>query len=126
MRESQGDPIRVFEDQRGSLGVSEFTQLPFVPQRFFWLCGVGVGANRAGHGHKECHQFLFCLQGSLRAVVEDRNGPVVDRVLTIGESLHLLPHQWLDLFEFTPNTVLGVYASLPYDFSDYITSKEDL
>ena len=122
-----GQPaVRVFEDERGVLGVSEFGVLPFVPQRFFWLCGVGKGENRAGHGHKTCHQFLICLQGSLRATVIDKHGPVSDQILKIGESLHLQPKQWLDLFEFSSDAVLGVYADQPYNFDDYIVSKDDL
>lgn len=126
MSKSKNSPVRVFGDERGLLGVSEFGELPFTPKRFFWLCGVGIDANRAGHAHKECHQFLICLQGSLRAVVQDGSGLVSDEELKIGDTLHLLPRQWLDLLEFAPTTVLGVYASLPYDYSDYITSKEDL
>lgn len=126
MSKSTSGSVRVFGDERGLLGVSEFQDLPFAPQRFFWLCGVGIDANRAGHAHKECHQFLVCLQGSLRAVVEDVNGVVSDTLLKIGDTLHLLPRQWLDLLEFAPTTVLGVFASLPYDFADYITSKNDL
>lgn len=126
MSSAPDNPVRLFADSRGVLGVSEFGDLPFVPHRFFWLSGVGVGENRAGHGHKTCHQFLFCLQGSLRAVVEDRNGPVSDQRLMAGDNLHLLPRQWLDLYEFEPNTVLGVYASHPYDYADYIVTKEEL
>lgn len=126
MNDASPNPVRVYEDTRGVLGVSEFSQLPFVPQRFFWLCGVGVDANRAGHGHKTCHQFLICLQGAVRVIVEDRNGDVANTVLRIGESFHLRPYQWLDLIEFEKNTVLGVYASHPYDFADYIIKKDDL
>jgi hypothetical protein len=118
--------VRVFEDDRGMLGVSEFSSLPFSPQRFFWLCGVGKGENRAGHGHKTCHQFLICLQGSLRVTVSNKYETVSDQVLHVGESLHLLPRQWLDLFEFSADAVLGVYADQPYDFDDYIVSKDDL
>ena len=118
--------VRVFEDDRGMLGVSEFSALPFQPQRFFWLCGVGQGENRAGHGHKTCHQFLICLQGSLRASVLNKTGLVSDQVLQTGDSLHLLPRQWLDLFEFSADAVLGVYADQPYNFDDYIVSKDDL
>jgi hypothetical protein len=126
MSSSPQIPISIFEDNRGALGVSEFAALPFTPQRFFWLCGVGEGENRAGHGHKTCHQFLVCLQGSLRATVIDKNGPISDQVLQIGESLHLRPGQWLDLFEFSTDAVLGVFADQPYNFDDYIVAKSEL
>ena len=119
-------PISIFEDNRGSLGVSEFGSLPFTPQRFFWLCGVGEGENRAGHGHKTCHQFLVCMQGSLRATVLDKNGLVSDQVLNIGQYLHLQPKQWLDLYEFSIDAVLGVFADQPYNFDDYIVTKDEL
>ncbi len=126
MSTSEEPKVRIYEDERGVLGVSEFASLPFHPQRFFWLCGVGIGENRAGHGHKTCHQFLLCLQGSLRALVSDSHGIIADKVLHRGETLHLLPRQWLDLVEFSPDAVLGVYADQPYNYHDYIVSKDEL
>jgi hypothetical protein len=58
--------------------------------------------------------------------VSNKYETVSDQVLHVGESLHLLPRQWLDLFEFSADAVLGVYADQPYDFDDYIVSKDDL
>jgi UDP-2-acetamido-3-amino-2,3-dideoxy-glucuronate N-acetyltransferase len=117
---------QVFQDDRGSLGVVEFSGLPFSPRRFFWLFGVRDDEKRAGHGHKECHQFLIALEGSFRAVVSTRDGVVLDRRFSQGQSFHLEPQHWLDLSEFASSTVVGVFASHPYDEDDYIRRKEDL
>lgn len=58
-------------DERGSLGVAEFSGLPFVPKRFFWLHAVSEGSTRASHGHRECEQLVFVQQGTISGFTLD-------------------------------------------------------
>ena len=118
--------ISIIEDSRGSLGVVDFQELPFVPKRLFWIFGVESESSRGSHAHKVCEQFLFVQSGSLTAIVTDQNGSTNEILLSVGQTLHLTPRLWLELSGFSDNAVLGVFASHPYDKNDYITTLTEL
>lgn len=113
-------------DMRGSLIAMEFgSDLPFVPQRFFAVYGVPSPDVRGEHAHRECEQFLICLKGSVRAIVDDgaeRREFLLDSP-DIG--LYMPPMTWGTQYTYTPDAILGVFASLPYDPSDYIRSYSE-
>ena len=108
------------------LGVTEFGNVPFTPQRFFWLSGVSPNTTRANHGHRSCHQLLICQQGTLDATITRGNGEDSVHSMSIGTTLHLPPLHWLALSNFSQDAVLGVLASEPYDKNEYINSREEL
>lgn len=117
---------RVHTEHDGKLGVIEFSETPFVPQRFFWLSGIDSDATRASHAHRRCHQLLMCLAGEMTASVTSSSGNRHDFHLKLGDMVHLEPLMWLDLTNFTADGVLGVLASEPYDPSEYINDFEEL
>ena len=53
----------VFSDKRGSLCVINFNDLPFVPQRIYYVKDVPAFEERGNHAHKSCHQILFAING---------------------------------------------------------------
>lgn len=120
--EPQGlHPLRVVNDMRGSLMALEFrADLPFVPQRFFTVFDVPSRDVRGEHAHHECEQFLVCLRGSVRAIVDD--GQTREEYLLDGPGagLHLPAMTWGTQYAYSPDALLGVFASLPYDDADYI------
>ena len=116
----------VIHEIEGVLGVTEFGNVPFTPQRFFWLSRVGCNATRANHGHRSCHQLLICQQGTLDATITRGNGEISVHAMSIGTTLHLPPLHWLELSNFSHDAVLGVLASEPYDKNEYINSREEL
>ncbi len=116
---------RVITEADGLLGVSEFTDMPFVPQRFFWLSAIKGDAIRADHAHRTCHQMLICLAGSLTATITDIDRNVVAHTMSVGTTIHLAPRNWLELSAFSKDAVLGVLASEPYDQSEYITERSE-
>ena len=59
-------------DMRGSLSVGEFERsVPFAPKRYFLVFDVPGREVRGEHAHRECHQFLVCVRGSVQALVDD-------------------------------------------------------
>jgi UDP-2-acetamido-3-amino-2,3-dideoxy-glucuronate N-acetyltransferase len=118
--------VQVFGDVDGVLGVLEFAGIPFVPRRFFWLSEVPANQIRADHAHRTCEQFLVCICGKLNAEVTGRGNSTRTIQLTRGESLYLEPLEWLRLSDFDDGTVLGVFASEPYDPDEYIESFDEL
>jgi dTDP-4-dehydrorhamnose 3,5-epimerase-like enzyme len=115
-----------FEDQRGSLVIGELgNQLPFSAERFFFISDVPEGEPRGIHAHKECHQFLICVKGSVKAMVD--NG-IVREVIHLNRSnlgLHMPPLTWGAQYDYSPDAVLLVLASHQYDADDYIHDYEE-
>jgi UDP-2-acetamido-3-amino-2,3-dideoxy-glucuronate N-acetyltransferase len=110
----------VFE-ARGNLTVGEIGKgLPFVPRRFFVISAVPGEDIRGEHAHRELHQFLLCLAGSVVVDVDDgetRRTVVLD-CPQVG--IHLPPMVWGSQHQYTSDAVLLVLASSEYDPADYI------
>ncbi len=108
-------------DMRGSLVAAEFANdLPFTPERFFMVYNVPSQDVRGEHAHRQCEQFLLCLKGSVRAIVDD--GTTREEYLLDSPSvgLHMPAMTWGTQYAYSADAVLAVFASLPYDDSDYI------
>ena len=108
-------------DVRGALSFAEVdAQLPFMPRRVFIQYDVPSREARGEHAHRELHQFLLCVHGSVRTLVDDgrhRAEVVLDRP-SVG--LHVPPMVWGGQFDYEPDSVLVVLASDRYDAADYI------
>ena len=112
-----------FDDHRGSLVVGELNkELPFVVKRFFFVSGVPEGEPRGIHAHKDCHQFLVCVSGSVKAMVDDGENRTVVHLNKPTIGLHLPPITWGTQYDYSEDAVLLVLASEVYDPEDYIHS----
>jgi UDP-2-acetamido-3-amino-2,3-dideoxy-glucuronate N-acetyltransferase len=115
-----------FRDMRGSLSVSELGQaLPFVPNRIFYIWGVPNSRVRGEHAHRTCAEFLVCVAGSCRVLVDDgtSRGEVVLDNPSVG--LYITPMVWTAQYQYTKNAVLVVAASHGYDPDDYIRDYDE-
>ena len=108
-------------DMRGSLSVGEFGRtVPFEAKRYFVVFDVPSREVRGEHAHRESHQFLVCVRGSVAAIVDDgthRAELVLDRP-ELG--LHIPPMIWGTQYRYSEDAVLLVLASHPYDPDEYI------
>ena len=112
-------------DMRGSLSVGEFGRtVPFDAKRYFVVFDVPSREVRGEHAHRESHQFLVCVRGSVGAIVDDgahRAELLLDRP-EIG--LHIPPMIWGTQYRYTDDAVLLVFASHYYDPDEYIRDYE--
>ena len=118
--------IPYFADDRGALNVLEISkELPFGCQRIFYTYTVPQGSVRGEHAHRECHQFLIALRGSVNVAVD--NGSARDEIMLDSPSkgLHLPPGCWGEQYSHSEDCILLVLASQPYDNADYIRSYEE-
>jgi UDP-2-acetamido-3-amino-2,3-dideoxy-glucuronate N-acetyltransferase len=114
------------EDMRGRLVASEFGKaLPFVPQRFFMVYGVRSAEIRGEHAHRQCHQFMVCVGGSVSVLVDDGTdrAQVILNEPSLG--LYVPPMLWGTQYGYSEDAALVVLASLPYDPSDYIRDYDE-
>jgi UDP-2-acetamido-3-amino-2,3-dideoxy-glucuronate N-acetyltransferase len=113
-------------DMRGSLSVAEYEKnIPFIPKRCFWVFDVPSREVRGEHAHKELHQYLICVKGSVSVVLDDaitRTEIVLDKP-NLG--LHIPPLVWGVQYKYSKDAVLLVLASDAYDSNDYLRDYDE-
>ncbi|TAM71922.1 MAG: WxcM-like domain-containing protein [Microbacteriaceae bacterium] len=115
-----------FLDAKGSLVVAELgAQLPFDVKRVFVISGVPEGEPRGIHAHRECQQFLVCVSGSVKAMVDDGERREVLRLDRPSLGLHMPALTWGTQYDHSPDAVLLVLASHPYDPADYVHEYDE-
>jgi acetyltransferase-like isoleucine patch superfamily enzyme/dTDP-4-dehydrorhamnose 3,5-epimerase-like enzyme len=114
------------DDMRGSLSVLELeNEIPFPVRRVFMVHEVPSAHVRGEHAHKKCQQFLVAASGSVHVIVDD--GTTREEVVLEGPSSGLLIPAlvWATQYKYSPDAVLVVFASEPYDADDYIRDYEE-
>jgi dTDP-4-dehydrorhamnose 3,5-epimerase-like enzyme len=109
-----------FADARGTLAVAELAAyVDFPVQRLFWIDQVPANANRGGHAHKKCLQFMVCLAGTI--VVEAFDGKD-SRTLRLSKNDALLVPAGIFATESFDSEIalLLVLCDRSYDKNDYI------
>lgn len=118
--------LPLIEDMRGNLSVLEHAKdIPFMPKRCFWVYGVPNLEVRGEHAHKELHQFLVCVAGSVNVVLDDavnRCEVMLDRA-NLG--IHIPPRVWAVQYKYSADAVLLVLASDVYDANDYLRNYDE-
>ena len=114
----------IFSDKRGLLCVINFNDLPFAPQRIFYIKDVPALEERGNHAHKSCHQILFAINGSLDVELSNIEGQFNFCLRNPKIGIHIPPLNWGVQKNFEPGTILMVIASEPYDKNEYINDRD--
>lgn len=123
--------VRLFEMRhvadpvRGNLTVGEFGELPFTPQRYFLTYAIPSEQTRGSHAHRHCSQLLICAHGECHLIVDD--GVNREEFCLNRPTLGVLvpPMVWAVEHMHSPDSVLMVLASHPYEPEDYIRDYEE-
>jgi UDP-2-acetamido-3-amino-2,3-dideoxy-glucuronate N-acetyltransferase len=108
-------------DMRGSLSVGEFGRsVPFAPKRYFLVFDVPGREVRGEHAHRECHQFLVCVRGSVQALVDDGTRRAQVSLDRADVGLYIPPMIWGTQYRYSDDAMLLVFASHYYDANEYI------
>lgn len=119
-------PLSNVEDMRGSLAVAQIgDQIPFEPKRCFMVYDVPSEKIRGEHAHRELHQFLICVKGSVCVVVDDGQSREEFRLEGPNYGLHIPPMVWGVQYKYSADAVLLVLASDVYDAADYIRDYDE-
>ena len=115
-----------YQDIRGALTVGEFAKdLPFQPKRYFMVFDVPSQETRGEHAHRICHQFLICVNGSVRVLADDGTRREEFMLDSPSQGLHLPPMTWGTQYQYSPGAVLLVFASEEYDANEYIRHYDE-
>lgn len=113
-------------DSRGQLiALEENADIPFKIRRVYYIYGVNEGIRRGYHAHRALEQVLVCVHGSCWITLDD--GSMREEVLLDcpEQGLYIGPGTWREMHDFTPDAVLMVFASEPYDEEDYIRDYDE-
>lgn len=118
--------MRRITDARGSLTVGEVpTEVPFSPARYFVVFDVPSMELRGEHAHKQCQQFLICLHGSCRVLLDDGQSRCEVTLDRPDMGVFMPEMIWGTQYRYSPDTVLLVFASRTYEAEDYLRTYED-
>jgi hypothetical protein len=114
------------QDIRGNLSFFEGNKhIPFVIKRTYWIYDVPGGESRGGHAFKNQQQFIISLSGSFDVNLYDGNA---DYKITLNRSyfgILIKPLTWLQLDNFSTNSLALIVNSQYYNELNYIRSKEE-
>lgn len=117
--------IRGAADERGRINFLEAgMDLPFQPQRLFWLHHIAPGQWRGRHGHRDSRLVLIALHGGCRVHLDDGR---VKETVTIDDparGLFVGTWVWHELTDFTAEAAILVVASTLYDEAEYLRDYE--
>jgi acetyltransferase-like isoleucine patch superfamily enzyme len=118
--------LPAIKDLRGDLSVTEFGKdLPFLPRRCFWVFGVPNSEIRGEHAHKECHQFLVAVSGSVSVLLDNGQHQAEVNLNKPNLGIHIPPGIWGVQYKYSEDAVLMVLASHGYDSNDYIRNYDE-
>ena len=118
--------LREVRDPRGDLCVAEVgPDLPFAVRRSFVVYNVPSAELRGAHAHRRCAQFLMAVKGSLRVLADDGVRRAEFNLDRPNLGLLLPPMVWGVQYRYSPDAVLLVLASDPYDPADYIRDYDE-
>lgn len=118
--------MRRMTDARGSLSVGEVAEeLPFIPERYFLVFDVPSSELRGEHAHKICQQFLICVHGSCRVLLDDGQRRCEVALDSPDVGVFMPPMIWGTQYKYSSDAVLLVFASHAYDSKDYLRSYDE-
>lgn len=95
-------------------------QIPFPIKRVYYMVQNSPGLPRGYHTHKKLEQIFFCIQGSMRMVLDNgfkREETVLDNP-AVG--IRLRPMVWHEMHDIGQDTIMLIFASAGYNEADYI------
>lgn len=114
------------KDNYGSLvAVETFGDIPFGVKRVYYIYDVESGQRRGFHSHRDLHQALICVHGSVKILVKT---PFEEESILLDDpekALLIGPMVWREMYDFSEDAVLLVLASEHYTPSDYIRDYEE-
>ncbi len=114
-------------DSRGHLVIVEGNKdVPFEIKRAFYMYGSDKDVVRGQHANRKSEFVLINVAGTSKIRVKDADGnEVVYSLDQPHTGIYLPPMIWKDMYDFSPDSVLFVFASTHYDASEYIRDYDE-
>jgi len=113
----------IFEDERGSLLPINLKEIPFDVKRVFTVYNVPKDIIRGDHAHYQTKQYLICVKGMIKVILESGENETTETILKKGDSIFIDKLVWDSQQFLTDDDVMLVFANTEYNFEDYILDK---
>tara|TARA_E500000318_G_C3531266_1_gene200620 strand:- start:24 stop:401 length:378 start_codon:yes stop_codon:yes gene_type:complete len=113
----------IFEDERGSLLPINLKEIPFDVKRVFTVYNVPKDTVRGDHAHYKTKQYLICVKGMIKVILESGEKETTETILKKGDSIFIDKLVWDSQQFLTDDDVMLVFANTEYNFEDYILDK---
>lgn len=102
----------------------EMDHIPFSIKRVYYILKSDPKKPRGFHAHHKTRQVLFCIQGSIKLVLD--NGKLREEVILDKPEVGLLIDNmiWHEMHDFKKDTILLCLASRKFEEKDYIRDYE--
>lgn len=118
--------FNTYNDKYGKLIPLESNKnIPFDIKRVYYIYEVEENVRRGFHSHKNLHQVLICVHGTVKILVKT---PKEEETIVLDnpkKGLYIGPNVWREMYDFEDEAVLLVLASEHYDEDDYIRNYDD-
>jgi len=116
--------LKDHDARNGILNAIDFTSLPFVPKRCFYVYGVTDNEERGLHAHYKTEQILFCLKGLCIVSISDGKKQKTITLNNPNTGIYIPAMIW-DSQIYGYDTILMVLSSTKYNGTDYIHDYEE-
>ena len=107
------------KDERGELS-KFFLDIDFIPQEFFIIKDVPLGALRGQHAHFKCKQLIMLIKGKLNVSLESKISNKTVLLNNPGSFIVIPALTWSKQEYLSINTESIVFCSEEFDEKDYI------
>lgn len=118
--------FKTLGDDRGSLiALEENYNTPFEIARVYYIFDTKEGVRRGYHAHLDLKQMAICVKGSCIFVLDDGESREEIRLDSPNQGLLIEGLIWREMYDFSPDCILLVLASVHYDEGDYIRNYQE-
>lgn len=113
-------------DYRGQLvSLEEGNDIPFSIKRVYYMYNTCSGIVRGRHAFKSLQQIFVCIHGSCKIKLDNGRETKVVIMEHPYEGLFVPNHMWREMYDFSEDAVLMVFASELYDESNFIREYDE-
>lgn len=113
-------------DEKGLLiSLEENKNIPFDIKRVFYIYNTQESITRGKHAHKSLKQFAICTSGSCKFLLDDGTKKEIVELSKPDIGLYIGNLIWREMFDFSPDCVLLVFANEYYNENEYIRNYEE-
>ncbi len=105
--------------------MEEYSDIPFEIKRVYYMYDTKEGVHRGFHAHKNLQQILVCIHGSCKVLMDNGREKKVVPLEKPYEGLYIPNDIWREMYDFSPDAVLVVFASDYYKEEDYIRNYDE-
>lgn len=118
--------FQIHGDSRGQLiSLEEMKDIPFRIKRVYYMFDTKEGVRRGFHSHRTLQQILVCVSGECKVLLDNGSEKEIVLLNKPYEGLYIGPDMWREMYDFSEDAVLMVFASEYYDENDYIRDYQE-